>query len=126
MYKILGWINVGIMVVMVTPFMLVHLNQCFLKTKNETYLGIIKFLRPLHRWLAALLIVLALVHGYLALETLQFDSGVWLLVVILVAASLGAAALKLKKKQLFISHEVLATLVFLLLALHLFFAGVFK
>lgn len=126
MYKILGITNVIIALIMVTPFALLELNKRYIKTKNKNFLGLVKFLRPLHKPLGGLLVLSAMVHGYLALGSLQFHTGIALFIVVLITASLGGAFVLLKKKGILTTHKMFAGLVFVMIIIHRFLPNAFS
>lgn len=121
MYKILGIVNVVLLAVMTSPFWLRVLNDRLFHIKGEALGKGIKVLRKIHKPLGALIIVIAMIHGYLALGTIRLHTGLLVLVAILVTASLGGSFYLFKKRNLFLWHRRMVLIVILLLLLHLFF-----
>jgi len=121
MYSVLGWLNVVILGVILSPFALNFLNRKFFKTQNRLFRDTVKFLRRLHKPFGVAIAVLALVHGYLAMGGIRLHTGSLLYASIFVTALLGGSFYKLKKRSLFVWHKRMAFLSFLLLLLHLFY-----
>jgi len=121
MYSILGWLNVIILGVLVSPYVLNFLNKHIIKTKSSNFRKFVKFLRTLHKPFGVIMAVLALVHGYMALGSLRLHTGSLLYLSIFITAALGGSFYKLKKRPLFQWHKRMAFISFLLLLLHLFY-----
>jgi len=121
MYSVLGWLNVIILGVILSPYVLGFLNRKFLKTRNKGFMNTIKFLRRLHKPFGLAMAVLALVHGYMAMGGFRLHTGSLLYASIFLTAFLGGSFYKLKKRALFTWHKRMALVSFLLLLLHLFY-----
>ncbi|MGM0396177.1 MAG: hypothetical protein ACQEP4_03890 [Bacillota bacterium] len=121
MYSVLGWLNVAILGVILSPYVLNFLNRHFFKTKSKGFRDTIKFLRRLHKPFGVAIAVLALIHGYMALGGLRLHTGSLLYLSVFMTAVLGGSFYKLKKRTLFVWHKRMALLSFLLLMLHLFY-----
>ena len=81
MYRILGYLNVTLFIVVTSPYWLRRLNQWMLHIRGADIQKVLKPLRSLHKPLAACLAVLAAIHGYLALGAPRLHTGsiVWML-----------------------------------------------
>jgi hypothetical protein len=121
MYSILGWLNVVILGVLVTPYVLNFANRKFLKFKNKSLKNIVKVFRKFHKPLGLTLAVVAIVHGYLALGSLRIHTGSLLYLSVIITAAFGGSFYKLKKRVLFKMHKIFAGISILLLLLHLFY-----
>jgi hypothetical protein len=121
MYSVLGWLNVVVLGVILSPYVLGFLNRKFFKTQKQGFRNTLKFLRRLHKPLGIAMAVLALVHGYLAMGGLRLHTGSLLYLSIIITALLGGSFYKLKKRALFTWHKRMALVSFLLLLLHLFY-----
>ena len=119
MYRILGYLNVVLFIVVTSPYWLRRLNQWVLHVRNADMQRLIKPLRSLHKPLAACLAVIAAIHGYLALGSLRLHTGSIVWIAVLVTAGLGFSFYKKKKPNLFKWHKGMALTVALLIALHL-------
>ncbi|MEX1376040.1 MAG: hypothetical protein AB1Z23_01075 [Eubacteriales bacterium] len=117
MYSVLGWTNVTIAALMLLPFVLVK----FIKNKDGALKKIQKVLLKMHRPLSGLLLVSAIVHGYLALGTFALHTGT-LLVISLVVSGIFASIFIMKKKKIFFNlHRMMASIFIVLLFVHLLF-----
>lgn len=125
-YAILGWTSLGLLALLILPFVLVRLNKWVLKTKSKPYQKLIRFLRMLHKPAGIALLLVAAVHGYLALGTLRLHTGTVLFAVVLLTAVLGGAFYRLKKKPLFSAHKLAAVLTVLVFLLHFFLPRLFN
>lgn len=121
MYAILGWINVGLVVILLLPFAMQNINKLFLKKKEGTYVKLTKSLRKAHRYLGIPLLASILAHGFLALGSFRLHTGTVLGLTAGIVAVFGLIFILLKKKWAFKTHKTLAIIFVLLLALHLLF-----
>lgn len=121
MYRILGWLNIVLLVAVTAPYWVRRLGQWLFPGKRAAIARWIKPLRAVHKPLGLALVVLALVHGYMALGALRLHTGslVWLLV--LATAALGILFYRKKKAPLFRWHKRLALITVLLTVVHLVF-----
>ncbi len=106
---------------MTAPFWLRFLNTHTLRLKGGAYGKTIKFLRTIHKPLGAAILVIALVHAYLALGAFRLHTGSLLWLSIFVAAVLGFSFHITKKRPLFAWHRRAVLLAILLLLIHLIF-----
>jgi cytochrome b561 len=120
MYKILGIINVILVVIITSPFWLRTLNKWTIKTKDKRFLDLIKFLRKLHKPFAILLALNILVHAYLALNgTFRLHTGLLAYIGFLLTVTVGGIYYKKKGKTLFKIHKTLALTSVVLVLIHL-------
>lgn len=119
-YKLLGWINVVILCVIISPYLLNFLNKKFFKTKNKNYFDLVKLFRKLHKPLGLALMIFGIVHGYMALGGFRLHTGSVFFVSILITGSLGGAFYKTKKKVFFKWHKRMALLSVIMFLLHFF------
>ena len=123
MYRVLGWFNVGFLAVMTSPYWLRFLNNHTLRLKGGTYGKVIKILRAVHKPLGAAILVIAAIHGYLALGALRLHTGTIVGSMVLITAVLGATFFFTKKKAVFVWHKRMVLAVILFLLIHLLFPG---
>lgn len=123
-YVNLGWINLIVIGVLVSPYVLNFLNRKFFKTKNKTYKKVLKFARKVHKPLALLIVILAPIHGYMALGTLfRLHTGTLLYLSILITAIFGGLFYRLKKRKLFKLHKAMALVTVIVFLVHFYFPG---
>ncbi len=120
-YSLAGWLNHLVLLIILGPYILNSLNRKYLKTKNKSFLNLVKILRKIHKPLGLVLIVLGASHGYMALGGFRLHTGTLFYISILITGSLGGAFHRLKKKILFVWHRRMALITALLFLLHFFF-----
>lgn len=121
MYGILGWLNVSLLAVMTAPYWLRFLNNHTLRLKGGVYGKAIKALRTIHKPLGAAIVLIALIHGFLALGALRVHTGSILWLLLFLTAIIGTAFFFTKKKGLFAWHKRMALVVIVFLLVHLLF-----
>ncbi len=121
MYGVIGWFNVAAVVVMTAPYWLRIINKYGFKNTNKALARFIKTLRKLHKPLGLVLVVLVIIHGILALGAVRLHTGTLAGVMLIVTAALGGSFYLFKKKPLLIAHRTAASLMVLLILLHLIF-----
>lgn len=120
-YSTVGWLSLVVFLIILGPYLLNLLNRKVLKTKNKTFFKIIKFLRSLHKPLGIALIILGIIHGYMALRGFRLHTGTLFYFSILITGVLGGSFYRLKKRELFVWHKRMAAITVLLFLLHFFF-----
>lgn len=129
MYKVLGWFNVIILLLLIAPCVLSFYNKS-LKNISFKLLFVILYLKKLHKKLGLLLLFTPLIHGYMALREIPFHTGSILYLFILLTIIHGAIYSQFKKKLHFNLHKILAIISISLFLLHLFypwsFSAIFK
>lgn len=109
--KLLGWVNVSLLVLAVAIFP----ARKFLKAPNR----FLAFLRRIHPWAAALLVLSALTHSFIVWGVPQFNTGQPLLGAIVLSMLLAWLGPRLKVPLWFKLHLVLPVVVIALLVWHL-------
>lgn len=118
-YRFLGWVSLALAVVITAPYWLRKLNAWTIKTKDKRFFSVLKFIRKLHRPLAALLLGIAAWHGWGMLGRLRLHTGSLLYLSFIVTGVLGGIYWLNKDKRAFKGHKVMALVTVLLAALHL-------
>ncbi len=121
MYVFLGLLNIVLLAVMTSPFWLRFLNDHTLHLKGGRFGKVIKFLRAIHKPLGVVILIVAAIHGYLALGTIRLHTGILVFLAILVTATLGGSFYLLKKRSLFLWHRRMVLVVLFFLLIHLIF-----
>lgn len=121
MYKILGWINAILLVLILIQFLLNFSNRKFIKTDNKNFKKVQKLFKIIHKPLGVALAILGPIHGYLALGGLRLHTGSLLYLSLIITAILGGIFYRLKKRFFFSWHKRFAALTVLLLLVHLVF-----
>lgn len=125
-FRILGRLSALLLIIQLLPFILNFLNRRFFKTKSPAWQKLMKTLRSSHKLSGALLLALAIFHGFWALGRISLHTGSVLYLALFVTAALGGAFLRTRKKQLFMLHRTAGLLMAALLALHYFFPWAFS
>ena len=120
-YSTAGWLSLILIGILICPYVLNLLNKKIFKTKNPNYKKVIKFLKKLHKPLGVAIVILGVVHGYMALGGFRLHTGTLLYVSILITGALGGAFYRLKKKPLFVWHKRMAAVSVMLFLVHFFF-----
>ncbi|WP_333652459.1 hypothetical protein [Lacrimispora sp.] len=121
MYKILGIINVLLIIVITSPYWLRRLGQRFFPKRKIASTKLIKVLRAVHKPFGLCLLLITLIHGYLALGAFRLHTGTLVGIMVLVTVVLGLLFYRKKKAVFFKWHKRAALLMVLLTLLHLFF-----
>ena len=121
MYAVIGWFNVAFVVIMTAPFWLRLVNKHAFQNKNKALAKLAKLLRTVHKPLGIAIVVLAVVHGILALGALRLHTGTIAGIMLIITAVLGGSFYGLKKKPVLIAHRTMALLFALLVLVHLIF-----
>lgn len=125
MYAILGWINIGIIVIITSPFWLKRINK-HIFNNNRDINKVVKGLRKLHKPLGISLVLLGIIHGYLALGAIKLHTGIILLLSIMITVTLGGIFYRKKYKVVFQWHKRMALIAVILVLIHLIFPGLFS
>lgn len=121
MYKVLGWINGVLLLIILMQFLLNFTNRKFFRTDNKIFKKVQKIFKDIHKPLGIVLGITGPIHGYLALGGFRLHSGSLLYLSLLITAILGGSFFKLKKRVFFIWHRRFAALTVFLLLVHLIF-----
>ena len=117
MYRLFGWINVALVILMIAPFFVRWLNKKYIKN-DVLKIQLFKY-RVLHKVFGVLLLASIIIHAVLALGTWQWHTGTVLGITAIVTVLAAVSFYTFKKKWLFVLHRVLAVLLILLLLVHL-------
>ena len=119
-FRLLGWASIILAVIATSPWWLRKLNSLTFKTKDKRFTNLLKFLRKAHKVAGLLLAVVAIYHGWLALNGgLKLHTGTLVYLSFLLTVLLGIVHFYKKDKKAFKGHKVMALLSVLLFALHL-------
>ena len=125
MYRILGYVNIMLLITVTSPYWLRRFNQRFFTEKKPAFASWIKRLRKIHKPLGVSLVLLSLLHGYLALGSLRLHTGSVAWVMILIVVILGGLFYKKKKAVFFTWHKRAALIMVLFVLLHLWVPDAF-
>ncbi len=126
MYKVLGIINIVLIVVVTSPYWLRKLNQWLFHIKSPKFNAVLRVLRKFHKPLALALIVIIPIHGYLALGSFRMHTGTIAWIAALVTVALGGTYYYTKKPAVFKWHKAMALVFVILVIVHLLFPSLFS
>ena len=89
MYKILGIINVALILVITSPYWLRRLGKRFFPKRKIASTKLMKVLRSVHKPFGVCLLLITLIHGYLALGALRLHTGTLAGIMVLATVVLG-------------------------------------
>lgn len=116
--RFIGWLNIGLLVVMILPFLLRQFSTRVKKVKGKWYPKLNKFLRTIHKPLGIAIVLLSMVHGYLVFGGFRLHTGTLELFAIVIMAALGAVFYFTKKKPFLVWHRWALVLLVLMVLLH--------
>lgn len=119
-----AWLALIILGILVLPYLLKRLNKYIksaTKSKKNRYTKTIKLLRKVHKPLGLSLIIVPLIHGYMALGALRLHTGLILYLSALITAALGGTFFRTKRKVFFTWHKRMAFITVLFFLLHFFY-----
>ena len=121
MYKLLGIVNIVLIGIITSPWWLRYLGKWFFPDKKIMTTRFMKVLRVVHKVLGVCLLVIMLVHGYLALGSFQLHTGTLTGIMLVLTVIFGALFYWRKKKIFFKLHKTSALIMVLLVLIHLLF-----
>jgi len=117
-FKYLGWVNISLLVLIITHFILRRVNKFGFKNKNKTLRKISMTMSKLHPYLTGLLVVTAFLHGYNLAGGIRLHSGYIAFAAILLQATFGALVKFKKKKPILIIHRITGLLLVISVFIH--------
>lgn len=120
MVVFLGFVNVALLFLTIFLFLSKKINKYLFKGKSKLFQTFIQMSHKWHIYSATLLIIVSLIHGYLALGgRIIFHSG-YVLFISILFASIGGMSFKiLKNKNILRMHKLFTVIITLLLIWHI-------
>ncbi|MEI7942078.1 MAG: hypothetical protein WCH76_02790 [Candidatus Riflemargulisbacteria bacterium] len=120
MIVFLGFLNVALLFLTVFLFLGKKINEYLFKGKSKLFKSFVQISHHWHIYTAIMLILTALLHGYLALDgQIYFHSG-YVLFLSIIFAIIGGISFKiLKNKNILQIHKLFAVIITLLLIWHI-------
>ncbi|MBN1624246.1 MAG: hypothetical protein JXN10_09775 [Clostridia bacterium] len=105
LFKNLGWVNIGLLVLIIMHFILRRVNKYALGNKSKFLKKASKLMSSLHPYLTGLLLISAFLHGYNLVGGIRLHSGFIAFFVILLQTIFGILVKKFFKKPILIIHR---------------------
>ena len=121
MIKLIGWLNIGLLGVMVLPFLLRQYIMRVHKFRGKWYPKLNKFLRTIHKPLGIAIVLLAMLHGYLVFGGFRMHTGTLEFFAIVIMAALGVTFYFTKKKPFLVWHRWALVLLIVTVLVHQIF-----
>lgn len=103
--KILGWVNISLLTLVISHFILRRINKAGFGNKNKTIRKISVFMSKIHPYIAGLLLISAFFHGFNLIGGIRLHSGFIAFFAILVQMTFGVLVKYTKKKPILIIHR---------------------
>lgn len=119
----LGWLNLVLIIFMVLIY---PLKRMYLKKRKPELLALYKSARNYHPLLGFTIILIGLIHGFMALGTIRLHTGTLVLFTVIL---MGCITTFGRKKVLFSKtwlklHKTLIPLLFVFIIIHIFFRNI--
>jgi hypothetical protein len=118
-YKILGYVNLSILMFNISPFVLRIITQHILKSRSPDVWKIIRILKKVHKITGITLLVTGFIHGFIALGYRFYIHTGYLLWFSVVTLFLIYAFRKFMKRSWIKVHRTVAVVALALLVVHL-------
>lgn len=123
MVETLGWLNIGLILLMGTIY---PMKKLYLNKRKKSLLLLYRKAKFYHPILGFIIVIIGLIHGYTALGTIRLHTGIFILFTVILMGcitALGRKKLLFKKKWLAI-HSNLSLLLLLFIIIHIFFRNI--
>lgn len=117
-FKYLGWVNITLLVLIITHFILRRVNKYGFKNKNKFLRRISVFMSKIHPYITGLLLISAFFHGYNLAGGIRLHSGYIAFAAILLQAYFGAIVKFKKKKPILVTHRIIGLLLVISVLVH--------
>ena len=123
MVDALGWLNLVLIIFMVLIY---PLKRMYLKKRKPELLALYKSARNYHPLLGFTIVLIGLIHGFMALGTIRLHTGTLVLFTVIL---MGCITTFGRKKVLFSKtwlklHKTLIPLLFVFIIIHIFFRNI--
>ena len=117
-FKYLGWVNITILVLIITHFLLRRINKYGFKNKSKMLRRISTSMSKVHPYLTGLLLVSAFLHGFNLAGGIRLHSGYIAFAAILLQAIFGTLVKFKNKKPILITHRIIGLLLVVSVLIH--------
>ena len=117
-FKFLGWVNIALLVLVISHFILRRVNKYGFKNKGKLLRRIATSMSKVHPYIVGLLLVTAFLHGYNLAGGIRLHSGFIAFAVILLQSGFGILVKYVKKKPVLIIHRITGLLLVVSVFIH--------
>jgi len=104
-FKYLGWVNITLLVLIVTHFILIRVNRIGFSNKNKVLRKISILMSKIHPLLTIILTITAFLHGFNLAGGIRPHSGYIAFLAILLQGIFGVLVKFTKKKPILLIHR---------------------
>ena len=119
LFKYLGWVNIVLLTLIITHFVLRRVNKFRFNNKNKLLRKISLTMSHIHPYLTILLVITAFLHGYNLAGGIRFHSGYIAFAIILLQGGFGIMVKSTKKKPILTVHRSLGLFLAIAVAVHI-------
>ena len=105
-FKYLGWVNITLLVLIITHFLLRRINKYGFGNKSKALRKISAFMSKLHPYLTGVLVITAFLHGFNLAGGIRMHSGYIAFLAILIQGIFGLLVKFIKKKPILVIHRI--------------------
>lgn len=120
LWKYLGWVNISLLVLIITHFILRRINKVAFKNKSRFLRKFSTKMSKIHPYITGLLLISAFLHGYNLAGGIRFHSGYIAFAAILLQSIFGVLVTLKKKKPILIAHRIIGLLLVASVIVHVF------
>lgn len=105
-FKYLGWVNITLLALVITHFLLRRISKYCFKNKSKGLRKLASAMSKAHPFIAGALVVSAFFHGWNLAGGIRLHSGYIAFAAILLQLALGTMVKYMKKKPILIIHRL--------------------
>lgn len=118
LYRNLGWVNIGLLIMIIMHFILRRVNKYTLNNKNQFLKKSSKFMSAIHPYISVLLLISAFLHGYNMVGGIRLHSGFIAFAVILLQMIFGTVVKYAFKKPVLYIHRFTGIAIVITVTIH--------
>ena len=117
-WKNLGWVNIGLLILVITHFILRRVNKFAFYNKNQFLRKVSSFMAKIHPYLTGFLLLSAFLHGFNLAGGIRFHSGYIAFAAILLQGIFGTLVKFKKKKPILVAHRIFGIILIISVIVH--------
>lgn len=118
LWKNLGWVNIGLLVLVISHFVLRRVNKFAFANKNKGLRKVSVIMSKIHPYITGLLLISAFLHGFNLAGGIRFHSGYLAFAAILLQSIFGVLVKLKKKKLILVTHRIIGLALVISVILH--------